>query len=162
MWGAPEESVLLLAPCMQCAVSGGRAGRLHADWWKGQTSVSAVRAACAVSSLSPFFYFIWGRRWEGSRAMLKNTEGELLGFWENNWCCFHSLDLESPLKQLWLFFPFLLKSVMVASFCICFFFLQLERELCLHPDPGSEGDSGKLQQLWVRNECGGAALAGFI
>lgn len=55
VWGAPEESVLLLAPCMQCAVSGGRAGRLHADWWKGQTSVSAVRAACAVSSLSPFF-----------------------------------------------------------------------------------------------------------
>lgn len=116
---------------------------------------------CCELSIS-FFYFIWGRRWEGSRAMLKNTEGELLGFWENNWCCFHSLDLESPLKQLWLFFPFLLKSVMVASFCICFFFLQLERELCLHPDPGSEGDSGKLQQLWVRNECGGAALAGFI
>lgn len=28
--------------------------------------------------------------------------------------------------------------------------------------PGSGGESVKFHQLWVRNECGGPALAGFI
>ena len=35
-------------------MNGPCAGRLHADWWKGQTLVAVVRVACTMSSLSPF------------------------------------------------------------------------------------------------------------
>lgn len=49
VWGAPGRVSAALGT-VQSAVSGGHAGRLHADCWKGQTSVSAVRAAWHVSS----------------------------------------------------------------------------------------------------------------
>lgn len=98
-------------------------------------------------------------------------------FTENSQCCLHNDDLESPLKELRLSFLFLLESS--SFFFFLFFSFWRDSGFFSHffspsllagakGSPvwvltlGSGEEGRKFQQLWVRSECGRAALAGLV